>query len=91
MARPWLVLSGGGCRSDVVRQESVKGRSEEAGGTRSSQRRDAARSDRAGSGGGGKRGVRFRVFLEDGPTGFAEGLEGRLEGEREKKVQRGPY
>lgn len=85
------MLSGGGCRSDVVRQESVKGRSGEAGGTGSSQTRDAERSDRAGSGGGGKRGGQVRVFLEDGPTGFAEGLEGRLEGEREKKVRRGPY
>lgn len=91
MARPWRVLSGGGCRSDVVRQESVKGRSGEAGGTGSSQTRDAERSDRAGSGGGGKWGGQVRVFLEDGPTGFAEGLEGRLEGEREKKVRRGPY
>lgn len=75
----------------MVRQESVKGRSGEAGGTGSSQTRDAERSDRAGSGGGGKRGGQVRVFLEDGPTGFAEGLEGRLEGEREKKVRRGPY
>lgn len=82
MARPWLVLSAGGCRSDVVRQESVKGRSEEAGGTGSSQTRDAERSDRAGSGGGSKRGLRFGCFWK---TGQRDLLRDWREGSRERE------
>lgn len=66
----------------MVRQESVKGRSEEAGGTGSSQTRDAERSDRAGSGGGGKRGVRFGCFWK---TGQRDLLRDWREGSRERE------